>query len=191
MSSGEILRLIMESGEICNTIYLTAQDWWECYVQRAWLNKQVPHSKSAGTWQGAQPLFKSSLCLPCIYTPSLFPFKKSGYSSDWFMDVWLDRMLVIQCRGLYIRTEPPRPQVHNFCPLWYKLGSAAKRFGKSDAQTRLLISQLTLFVCLCVCLWHQVLACTHNRSTFSPCCQLGFTTTASSLVNISARIGSV
>lgn len=151
MSSGEILRLIMESGEICNTIYLTALDWWECYVQRAWLNKQVPHSKSVGTRQEPQPLFKSSFCLPCIYTPSLFPFEK----------IWLQLRLNYGCltwqdacdsvQGLYIHTEPPRPQVYNFCPLWYKLGSAAKRFGNSDAQTRLLISQLTLFICLAVC----------------------------------------
>lgn len=86
MSSGEILRLIMESGEICNTIYLTAQDWWECYVQRAWLNKQVPHSKSAGTRQEPQPLFKSSFCLPCIYTPSLFPFKNLDTAQ---IDLWM------------------------------------------------------------------------------------------------------
>lgn len=52
------------------------------------------------------------------------------------------------------------------------------------------ISTNSVCMSCCVCLWHQVLACTHNRSTFSPCCQLGFTTTASSLVNISARIGS-
>lgn len=159
----------MKTGEICNKINLTAQDWWEYYVQNGCLNKQPCRKSIKDSTRAIAfffPKFLSVYLQKKVYlgkmsavkygmmrffviffltrqsplSPSFWNWK---WLTEWFIDVWRDRMLVIQCREHYICTKPSRPQVYDFCRIQYKQGSAVKRLSKSYAWTRLLLSQLT------------------------------------------------